>query len=410
MNNKFLNKTTGIIIIASMLCTAFTVGCTKTDSNADDKETATQAVTETATEKATEATTEITTETTVSTESKDGVLTIKAKPNTNSFDFGFDYGITVEGTDTDYKFLKTINIKDSEKEYEITDPSIKEIFDISMQYKIHRDNLSVEDVFITELKETVKVSIPYDTEGLYVVASKNGVAYDVNAEYIDGKYVFETDTLGGFIFRAEPIGRTEPVKTENVELAQQTITDERTGIQVSGMLPVDAKMDVSVDLVYESEFFYKMDAGEYTFEGDYPKATNVADCYIKYTEEKNIDDIKEIITEEGWSEFEDFAGDKIQLYINFVKDFEILDFESDLTVTLPLDYRQNLITGKLTGETIAVKYDYDKKGFVNLEVLPDKEDDGKFEFKTNTPGNFFFGDTSSINRFMRFYEREILSE
>ncbi len=407
MKKYIFKKTAGIMIVASMLCAMFVTGCGQADSNVDDKETATQAVTETATEKATEATTEITTETTVSTESKE-VVTIKAKPDpTDSSVDDLARNITVEGTDVDYKFLKTTSLT---RLGLILDPSIKEIFDISMQYKIHRDNLSVEDVFITELKETVKVNIPYEEEGLYVVASKNGVAYDVNAEYIDGKYVFETDTLGGFIFRAEPIGRTEPVKTENVELAQQTITDERTGIQVSGMLPVDAKMDVSVDLVYESEFFYKMDAGEYTFEGDYPKATNVADCYIKYTEEKNIDDIKEIITEEGWSEFEDFAGDKIQLYINFVKDFEILDFESDLTVTLPLDYRQNLITGKLTGETIAVKYDYDKKGFVNLEVLPDKEDDGKFEFKTNTPGNFFFGDTSSINRFMRFYEREILSE
>lgn len=46
INNKFLNKTAGIIIVASMLCTAFTTGCTKTDSNADDKESATQAVTE----------------------------------------------------------------------------------------------------------------------------------------------------------------------------------------------------------------------------------------------------------------------------------------------------------------------------------------------------------------------------
>ena len=401
MNNRFLNKTAGIIIVASMLCTAFTAGCTQTDSNAD-KETATQAVTETATEKATEKATEATTETIANTESKDGVRTIKANAFTSSVDFGFDYGITVEGTDVDYKFLKTINIKDLEKEYEITDSAIKDIFDIVMQYKTYKDNLSIEDVFITELKETVKVSIPYDTEGMYVVASKNGVAYDVNAEYIDGKYVFETDKLGSFIFRTEPIGRTEPVKTENVELAQQTITDERTGIKVSGMLPVDAEMDISMSLVYESDFFYKMDADNYSFEGDYPQATEVADCYVNYSDEKNIDDIIERISDKGWSKFEELVGDKIQLYISFVKDFEILDFESDLTVTLPFDYREKLITGELTGDTMAVKYDYDKKEFVTLEVLPEDEKD-TFQFKTETPGNFFFGDTSGVNRVTAFY-------
>ena len=68
--------------------------------------------------------------------------------------------------------MKTTTIKESEKEYEITDPSIKEIFDIVMQYKIHNDDLSIDDVFITELKGTVKVSIWLSVVIVLIVKNK----------------------------------------------------------------------------------------------------------------------------------------------------------------------------------------------------------------------------------------------
>ena len=47
-------------------------------------------------------------------------------------------------------------------------------------------------------------------------------------------------------------------------------------------------------------FFYKMDADNYSFEGDYPQATEVADCYVNYSDEKitadEIDEAKKIYT------------------------------------------------------------------------------------------------------------------
>ena len=202
MKNKFLNKTVGAMLVASMLCMMVATGCGS--DNTTTPNTATEAVTE--------ATTEA--------EPKE-VVTIKSEPDTTGL--GFDYGITVEGTNSEYKFLITTSLADSETEYKITDERVKEIFYITMNSKVEKSRevdadtviTDEENQYITTLNETVKVSIPYD-EGMYVLASENGVAYDVNAEYIDGNYVFETDTLGEFIISTEPTGRTEPTKTENV--------------------------------------------------------------------------------------------------------------------------------------------------------------------------------------------------
>lgn len=397
MKNKFLNKTVGTMLVASMLCMMVATGCGS--DNTTTQNTATEAVTE--------ATTEA--------EPKE-VVTIKSEPDTTGL--GFDYGITVEGTNSEYKFLITTSLADSETEYKITDERVKEIFYITMNSKVEKSRevdadtviTDEENQYITTLNETVKVSIPYD-EGMYVLASENGVAYDVSAEYIDGKYVFETDTLGEFIISTEPTGRTEPTKTENVELAEQTITDECTGVQVSGMLPVDAKMNVVLEIIddkllsVQESSFYEAEAGIVrTVEGEFPNPANPADyCY----EKAEIENISETITDPDWTVYEGMTGGRLQATVVFTKDFEVLDFESDLTVTLPFDYRNALSTGNISGDAVVEQYNYDSNEFVALEVLSAEDTaQGTFQFKTKTSGRFFFGTEDLLNHMKGLLESD----
>lgn len=407
MKNKFLKKTVGTMLVASMLCMMVATGCTG-DNTAQN--TATEPVTEVATEETTETATEPATDT----EPKE-VVTIKAGPDTTTpGSDNFDHGITVEGTNRDYKFLITKGLSDSETDYKITDERVKEIFDITMHSKVGKDNgieIIVEDQYSTSLNETVKVSIPYD-EGMYVLASENGVAYDVNADYIDGKYVFETDTLGKFIISTESTGRTEPTKTENVELAEQTITDELTGVQVSGMLPVDAKMSVTLEVIdsklssIQWNSFYDAEAGiVHTIQSEFPNLTNPADYCCEKTEVENI---AEIITDPSWTVYENMTGGRLQASVVFTKNFEILDFESDLTVTLPFDYRKGLSTGNVSGDAVVEQYNYNTNDFVVMEVLSaDATAQGTFQFKTKTPGRFFFGTEDLLSHMKGLFESEI---
>jgi hypothetical protein len=183
----------------------------------------------------------------------------------------------------------------------------------------------------TDLDKTVKVSIPYD-EGMYLLLCENGVAYDINAEYIDGCYVFETDQLGTFMFSTESTGRTEPTRTENIELAQQTIIDEVTGVQVSGMLPVDAEMDVLLAMAgdYRLHIFNYYD--KRVMEEDYPKANNVSKFLYDDEEERSVDTeagrLSGTFSKKGWTNYDGSGADgTLETTITFIKDYEILPKE-----------------------------------------------------------------------------------
>ena len=387
MKKYIFKKTAGIMIVASMLCAMLTTGCAQSDSNADNKEIATQAVTET------------------TTEAKEPVI-VKAGAYDYISDIKvFDFGITVEGTNSNYECLATSSVAKSDNAT-IIDEQVKDIISISMQYKNY-ELLDNSDVGYSEvnLNETVKVSIPYE-EGMYILTDENGVAYDIDAEYIDGKYVFETNTLGEFIISTTSTGRTAPTKIENVELAQQTIIDESTGVQVSGMLPVDAKMHIELNCIDDSIMSDRYDF-PYLFENDYPKATNVSDYYFNYISQVEDIPIASLIDHEGWAEEEVTMGGKLNCYITFIKDFEILDFESDLTVTLPFDYHNALAISQVfedPGKAKVVQYDYDKKEFITQEVIPaENTEQGKFQFKTKTPGTFLLGGEVNIDGEIDYY-------
>ena len=91
MKNIF-KKTAGIMIAISMLCALVVTGCNNNNTNSTDNNSTT--------ETATQAVTEATTESSTSTPSKD-IVTIKEFKEKND---GY-FGVTVEGTDSNYNYL-----------------------------------------------------------------------------------------------------------------------------------------------------------------------------------------------------------------------------------------------------------------------------------------------------------------
>ena len=399
MKKYILKKTTVILIIASMLCALLTAGCAKTESNtnnnADNKEATTQAVTEntteSGTENATENITEAITEAVTSAEPKE-VITIKIP----SYDKNADLGITVDCTDSNYKYLNVTTLKDIEYDYQLTDEAVKEIFNIS----VYNFSLSSN---IVKLDEKVKVSIPYQ-EGMYVIYSADGVGYDLNAEYIDGKYVFETDRVGAFIMRTKPVGRTSPTKTTEFTYKEQTLVDEVTGIKVSGNIPVGAEIDTTMYIINCASFSDNWDCN--IMENDYPEYTNVMEYYTEYEYEKKVENIGKILKDKNWSSYEGSPGAKIFIEITIIKDYEIIDFNSDMTVTLPFDYHAGLVRGGIKDGPKAVQYDYSNKKFINLDIVSaDVTPKGEFQFKINDVGCFFLGGASNVEQIVERYDR-----
>ncbi len=386
MKNIF-KKTAGIMIAISMLCALVVTGCNNNNTNSTDNNSTT--------ETATQAVTEATTESSTSTPSKD-IVTIKEFKEKND---GY-FGVTVEGTDSNYNYLQITSLADLETEYDITNKCIKDILDIVMVSRVFTENDTIKNVTSTALNETVKVSIPYE-EGVYVVHTVDGVSYDVDTEYIDGKYVFKTDKLGSFMLRTEPVGRTTPTKTTNLELTQQTMVDEVTGVQVTGMLPVGAQLVTTTNFIDDTTFYDRFDF-PYAVKNDFPEFNDAEGFYIDA--ERKVDNIAKIINQKSWAEREVTAGGKIVTEIYFIKDSEILDFESDLTVTMPFNYRRGLITGGITDEAVVVQYDYDNEKFVDIEVVSEEDTaKGMFEFKAKSSGIFFLGGESQIDGLISFY-------
>lgn len=297
-------------------------------------------------------------------------------------------------------------------EGKITDENIKSMFNVYMDYKVNEpDENGVFEFSETQLDETIKISVPYD-EGYYLLNYVDGVTYDVKTEYINGSYVFDTKNLGTFMFSTKSTGKTEPVKTESVELAQQTITDEATGVTVSGMLPVDAKMDVLLCFYGEQRIHPFSSYYLNNFEDNYPKHQDITTYVCSSEFERDVDAdagrIFTVIGEDGWTQYVGTGEDgKFELAITFIKDYEVLEFESDLTVTLPFDYREALVKGSRIGTASAMQYDYTKKEFVTLEVLPqDATEQGTYQFKAKAPGQFFIGDDIALNLLVKHYSAD----
>lgn len=252
------------------------------------------------------------------------------------------------------------------------------------------DDLSKEEIenhylrcfSTTTLDRKVKVSIPSDNKDLYVINVNNTFSpYQLDAEYIDGKYVFETDDLGYFMLSSQAIPEyKEP------ELTQQTITDEKTGITVSGLLPKNA--DIEFNVLTYSSYLYT----------DFMDADNAAGSFrhSRYSLPQpdklytNVDSTSEDYTEDvAWSSLTDEHIVNVQIL--FRDGFRLLDFSSDLTVTLPYGFEY-----ALRENVKAYKINYHTNNINPVEVLQN-EDKENFTFKTNSIGSYLLGIQSNID-------------
>lgn len=255
---------------------------------------------------------------------------------------------------------------------------MKEMFSISIEEEDLKDS-DAKYFSTTVLDRNVKISIPSDNKDLYVINVNNTFSpYQLDAEYIDGKYVFETDTLGYFVLSSQPLPEyKEP------ELTQQTITDEKTGITVSGLLPTDATVDFNV-LTY-SNLLYT----------DFMDADNTAYSFnhSRYSLPQ-ADKLYTIVSSSEYSEKMDWTAldeeHSVNVQILFRDGFRLLDFSSDLTVTLPHGFKYYL-----RDLVQAYKIDYNANALNPVEILP-SEENKDFTFKANATGSYIIGVESNI--------------
>ena len=104
---------------------------------------------------------------------------------------------------------------------------------------------------------------------------------------------------------------------------------------------------------------------------------------------------------------EDFFPERDSRIIQ-IKDFEVLDFESDIRVTQPFDYNHaldiSMVGASNSGKATAIQYDYNKREFVTLDVVTEKDTEKDiFQFIIKSPDDFFLDGEKRIDSFKLLY-------
>lgn len=195
-----------------------------------------------------------------------------------------------------------------------------------------------------------------------------------------------------------------PARAENngVSLAEQTIIDEETGITVSGMLPENADMHI---IFTSKEFMRLSDNFELTIQHEVHNPT--ADELANRTQAYNP---IEYYSSTDWSLSTDVLEPDgvpcIEVY--FVKEYEVLDFESEFTITAPIDFRTFAKSRQSDNNMTALLFDNDTCTFFKTEVLPESNTPANsLSFKAYTPGKYCFGNDEFLGRYLRFYNLEL---
>ncbi len=214
---------------------------------------------------------------------------------------------------------------------------------------------------------------------------------------------------------------TKETTESNVGLTQQTLVDEATNIKVTGMLPQGVKLCTTISLV-DGEFLserYSVKVSmpedspyeELYMHRDYPVADHVNIInkreYNKAegnTEDYTSYDVSWVTENNGW------AMPVMCVDVGFVKDGAEVDVDSELTVTLPFDYRKALTECREDSNATAFELEVisDEEEKLNeLEVISKgKTKKGTFQYKTNGGGVFFVGNDYQMKCYTSLYEYE----
>lgn len=319
-----------------------------------------------------------------------------------------DSGITMESTSPKFRYLDTTTVPkqyadsyDSNVMYEngYSEDFIKEIYYIT--------TYDGEDYQATQLNTEATLRIKSDIKDLYIIDlndSNNPV--DVNAEYVDGKYEFKTNHLGYFALS------TKPLENKEYTYSEQTITDEDTGIIVKGLLPENVKLDVRVEL-YDDELYSLSFDGDAETDDSEPTPNFVDKIFYTPT----ISDLytlnynqKRTFYQEDWlsSDFTNFTGLVPRVDVVFYDDFRILELDTPLTITLPIDYRKYIEITKVDEKIdtkIIVLQSYPKENKLQgVKLLPAQDSpEGSLVIENNSTGSFFIGNRGNLNHFLSEY-------
>ncbi len=426
MKNIF-KKTAGIILATSVACAFMTTGCTASD-NDKNKSTEPTGI--------------------YDTENQNGygmalgdgeeVYTIDDSQSSN-------YGITA---DVEYKnllSLETSKLSEKPNFVGFKNDAIVEVYDIKVKYSTTEHGKEVvKTTDDSRVCGMMIISIPCDNPELFVIdVSHDRMSSYQPFQYTDGKYYIETSGLGSFMLCKEP--SLSPEIGQDFNMIQQTIVDENTGITISGMIPEGAMLyttfenitNMDIRIIPDDEWDYAL------LKYDYPLPSLREVFTKKTTDGKTKYDY-------SWYENNEHATGAMVVDIVFVKDYEVIQFDSELTVTLPLDYYKVLencdfpdlehhlensevdisnfdspgekyysdgytytyedyqeIVDLTNTDNIAKTFQLNPRtsNLEELEVLTKTGGEDKFEFKINSEpsGTFFIGNKRLINNLVGCY-------
>lgn len=335
-----------------------------------------------------------------------------------------NYGITADVTRKNLLSLETSKLSEKPNFVGFKDDAIVEVYDIKVKYSTTENGSEVikttDDYSICD---SMIVSIPCDNPNLYVLDVSEGTTSSYTSfEYLNGKYYFQTSSPGSFMLCSNPA--PEPEAGQKFNMIQQTLVDSNTGIIVSGMIPEGAMMYTQFENIPDTypSGIGKSEYGDYLLKDDYPLPSLREVFTKKTTDGKTKYDY-------SWYEEDFTASGSMVVDIVFIKEYEIIEFDSDLTVTLPLDYYKVLesenfefvedfesdfsdeyvaeLKEKISRSNIAEVFQLDSRtsNLEEVEVLTKTGGADEFEFKTSAKGTgtFFVGNELLIGKLVENY-------
>ena len=300
------------------------------------------------------------------------------------------HGVTMEIATSDYEYLDVKEMsyyyddfKGYKKDY------IESIYEITAHGYYN---------WITQLIMEATVKIEHDSPDLYIIDindPKNPV--DVQAKYVDGKYEFKTDHLGHFVLS------TKPLEKKTYTLKDQTITDKDTGVVIQGMLPENVDLDVRI-VWWDHEYIDDTEEPNKFSDGRFC-VPNMSELYThNFNSNGNFYDAKDWLD----SDYSDLGACVHEIDIAFYDEFKLLDVDSELTVTLPIDYRKFAEASKTDSNVMVFKSNPEENTLKGLEVLSkENSPEGSIVFKTNSTGSFFMGNNAHTNSFLSFFDSSL---
>ncbi len=220
-------------------------------------------------------------------------------------------------------------------------------------------------------------------------------AFSVSATEVE-----ETD----FVNESDVTASTQPVEeAEGYSLTQQTITDEDTGVVISGLLPENANLDVRIRM-WDSELINDIEEPN-KFSDKRFSAPTFDDL------QNNNYNSKENFYDEDWinpNYLADAGAYVPQVDIVFYDAAKVIDFESELTVTLPIDYRAFAQVKESDSNVMVFKSYPEENTIKGLKVLSKEESpEGSLVFETDSTGTFFVGNEEYMNQFLYFFDSSL---